>query len=157
MDPVTLASTVTAFLAPVLTKFGENFAEDAGKKLWDTIAGKFQGKPAATGAASEFAAKADDPDNQEAFTLQLKKALKEDPEFAQEIAQLVDQYRESAGGISNIKDSTVANEGSIATGSIRIGDMNNGNFVIGNQNTISQTSIEKDNKADRKKKNGDKS
>jgi len=156
MDPVTLASTVTAFLAPVLTKFGENFAEDAGKKLWDTIAGKFQDKPAAAGAASEFAAKADDPDNQEAFTLQLKKALKEDSDFAQEIAQLVDQYRNSAGGISNIKDSTVATEGGIAAGSIQTGDIN-GNFVIGNQNTISQTSIEKDNTADRKKNNGDES
>jgi hypothetical protein len=156
MDPVTLASAATAILAPVLTKFGENFAEDAGKKLWDTIAGKFQDKPAAAGAASEFAAKADDADNQEAFTLQLKKALKEDAEFAQQIAKLVDHYRENAGGISNIKDSTIATEGSIATGSVQTGDIN-GNFVIGNQNTISQTTIEKDNKADLKKNNGDES
>lgn len=156
MDPVALASTVTAFLAPVLTKFGENFAEDAGKKLWDAIAEKFKSKPAAVGAANEFATKADDPDNQEAFTLQLKKTLKEDPEFAQEIAQLVDQYRIGTGGFSNINDSAIATEGSIATGSIQTGDIN-GNFVIGNQNTISRTTIEKDNKVDRKKNNDDES
>ena len=154
MDPVTLASTVTAFLAPVLTKFGENFAEDAGKKLWDTITGKFKDKPAASGAANEFAANAEDSDNQEAFSLQLKKALKEDPDFAQEIAQLLNQYRKNVGGISNVSDSTVAAEGSIATGSIQTGDIKS-NFIIGNQNTISKTSIEKDNKADDKNNSDD--
>ena len=154
MDPVTLASAATAVLAPILTKFGENFAEDAGKKLWDTIAGNFKDRPAAAGAASEFAANADDPLNQEAFTLQLRKALTEDPDFVEEIARLVDQLQASKGGISSVGGGNIATEGSIAAGDIKTGNVS-GNIVIGNQNTVSQTSIEEDKKSRRQKRDKD--
>ena len=151
MDPVTLASAVTSILTPILTKFGENFAEDAGKKLWDTITGKFKDKPAAAGAASEFAAHADDPINQEAFTLQLKKTLMEDPVFVEEITRLINQLKLGTGGISNIGEGNIATEAGIATGDIKTGNIN-GNFVIGSNNRISQTSVEKENKESSKKK-----
>lgn len=136
MDPATLATTVTSFLIPYLTKIGEHVAEDTGKKLWETIVDKFKGKPAATGAAEEFAQKTDDPDNKEAFTLQLKKALKDDPDFAEEIARLLDQGT-NRGGITNT-DGVVATDGSIAVRDVQVsGDMS-GNIIIGPNNTISQ-------------------
>ena len=134
MDPVSLATTVTSFLIPYLSKIGENFAEDAGKKLWDTIAEKFKDKPAAEGAAQELMVKADDPDNQEAFTLQLKKALRDDPEFAEEIASLLTK---STGSITNT-NGAVATNGSAAVGNVQIsGDMS-GNFIVGSGNSVTQ-------------------
>jgi hypothetical protein len=145
MDPATLATAATSFLIPYLTKIGENIAESAGKILWDTITDKFKDKPAAAGAASEFVENTDNPDNQEAFTLQLKKVLKDDPEFAQEIARLVSKLESSSGGISNTGSGTVATEGSIATGGIQTGDVS-GNILIGNQNTVSQRTTQENKK-----------
>lgn len=145
MDPATLATAATSFLIPYLTKIGENIAESAGKKLWDTITDKFKDKPAAAGAASELVENTDDPDNQEAFILQLKKVLKDDPEFAQETARLVSKLESSSEGISNTGSGTVATEGSIATGGIQTGDVS-GNILIGNQNTVSQRTTQESKK-----------
>jgi hypothetical protein len=136
MDPVSLATTVTSFLVPYLTKIGGNLAEEAGKKLWDTIAEKFKNKPAAEGAAEELMGEAEDPDNQEAFTLQLKKAFKEDPDFAKEIANLL--ARSSDGGITNT-DGAVATNGSIAVNDLQVSGDINGNIIVGSGNSVTQS------------------
>lgn len=80
--------------------------------------------------------------------------LKEDPDFAQGIAQLVNQS--SAGGVSNVDKGTVVTEGSVAAGAIKTGDVS-GNIVIGNKNTISQISIGESKKASHQKKSKDNS
>jgi len=149
MDPATLATTTTTFLIPYIAKFGKNFAEDAGKKLWDIIAEKFKDKPAAKGAADEFLDKVDDPDNQEAFAFQLKRALKEDPEFVKQISSLLAQSDDT--GITNT-NGVVATNGSIAVEKIEISGDSKAPIIIGNQNSISETTTTSSNKSDHKNK-----
>jgi len=152
MDPATLATTVTTLLIPYLTKFGENLAGDAGKKLWETITKKLKDKPAGAGTASEFAEDAENSDNQEAFTLQLKKAFKDDPEFSKMIAELVDQTHQT--GIANTGSGSIATNGSISVGGIQISGDANGSIIIGNGNSVTETNTNNPNKSNRKEKSG---
>jgi hypothetical protein len=140
MDPVTLATTVTALVAPYLAKMGESMMEEAGAKLpekiskvWGAISNRFKGNPAASGAANDLVKKADDTDNQEAFALQLKKALKDDEEFASALQAML---KEAQGQISNMGDGAVATNGSIGVGKIEIGGDLSGNIVIGSNNQV---------------------
>ncbi|HEY5730744.1 MAG TPA: hypothetical protein VIS72_11870 [Anaerolineales bacterium] len=146
MDPATLAATVTSIVMPYLTKIGENLAQDAGKKLWEAITDKFKDKPAASGAAAELAEKADDEDNKEAFVLQLKKAIKDDPEFAQLLSGLMSQA--GGGNITNT-DGVVATNGSVAVRDVQISGDQTGNIVIGSNNTVSQET----NRSEKKERN----
>src|SRR5512135_3090072 len=105
MDPATLAASVTALLGPYLAKAGTTLAAEAVKRLpdalgglWKAVAQRFQHKPAAEAAANDLTAKPDDEDNQAAFALQLKKMLKEDPTFLEEIADL---HEKAQASISN--------------------------------------------------------
>lgn len=141
MDPSTLAATITGLLAPYLAKAGEVFLEGAAAKLpemvgklWEKISDRFKGNPAAAGAADDLAMKPDDPDNQQAFELQLKKALKEDEEFANALLEMVNRSREAgfteAGGVA-------ASDGGIGVGKIEIGgDVSSSSIVIGNKNEV---------------------
>lgn len=149
MDPVSLATTVTSFLVPYLTKIGGNLVEEAGNKLWNTIADKFKDKPAAKGAAEELTENAEDPDNQEVFILQLKKALRDDPEFAKEIANLLTQSNNA--GITN-SDGSVATNGSIAVRDVQVSGDVTGNIVVGSGNSITQTSTKGHDKPQKKNK-----
>lgn len=143
MDPATLAATVTALIAPYLAKLGESFMEEAGARLpdqvgriWEMISARFHGNPAAVGAANDLAKIADDPDNQEAFALQLKKSLKEDEDFASELQAML---KEAQAQISNVGDGAVATNGSIGVGKVEIGRDLSGNIVIGNNNQVTQS------------------
>ena len=136
MDPVSLATTITTFLIPYLTKIGGSIAEQAGDKLWDVITKKFNERPAASSAATELASEADDPGKQKAFAAQLELALKNDPGFAKEIADLLDQAGNA--GIVN-KDGVIATNGSVAVGDIQVSGGVRGNLVVGSGNSISQT------------------
>lgn len=140
MDPVTLAATATGLLAPFLSKMGESAMEEVGAKLpemvgkvWGAIVARFQGNPTASGAANDLAKKADDPENQETFALQLRKSLKEDPEFADMFAGLLSDAQQS---ITNIGDGAVATGASNAVGKIEIGGDMPGNIVVGNKNVV---------------------
>jgi len=133
MDPATLAASVTALLAPYLAKAGAALADEAIKKLpeavgglWQAVAQRFKGKPAAEGAANDLTAKADDTDNQEAFSLQLKKMLKDDPAFAEQIDGLLQKAQASV---------------SINQGAGSVGIVGNvaGNIVLGPNSTTIDT------------------
>lgn len=149
MDPATLASMATSVVMPYLTKIGENLAQTTGKKLWDTITDKFKDKPAASGAATEFAEKADDDDNKEAFILQLKKAFKEDSGFAKEITDLLE--KSSGGGITNT-DGAVATNGSIAVNDLQVSGNMNGNIIVGSGNSVTQSKSKAEEQSQNKKK-----
>lgn len=150
MDPATLAVTATTLLAPYLAKLGKSFMEEAGARLpdkvgkvWETIITRFKGNPTASRIANDLVKNADEPDNQEAFTLQLKKILKEDEEFANALQSML---KEAQGQISNMGDGAIATNGSIAVGKIEIeGDLS-GNITIGNNNSANE------NRNNRKKK-----
>jgi hypothetical protein len=140
MDPATLAVTATTLLAPYLSKLGESFMEEARARLpdkvgkvWEIIATRFKGSATASSVANDLVKNADDADNQEAFTLQLKKLLKEDDEFA---VALQNSLKEAKGQISNAGDGAVATNGSIGVGKIEIDGDVSGNIVIGNNNQV---------------------
>ncbi len=142
MDPVTLAAAATSILLPYLAKAGKLVVEDVAKQLpetagmlWDKIAGKFQAKPAAQGAAQDLVGQADNKDNQEAFQLQLRKMLKEDPAFAEELSQLVDKAQKEA--ISLQGSGAIATSGGVASGQGGVAIQGNvqGNIVLGNNAT----------------------
>ena len=130
MDPAMLAASVTSLLAPYLAKAGDAIltraAEalpDAAARLWNTVMHRFEGNPAADGAAKDLTGDASDPDRQAAFTLQLKMALKDDPEFASALADMVRQLQSSdAAKIAHID--------------IKTGDVSGSAFVIGDNNEV---------------------
>jgi hypothetical protein len=136
MDPVFLALTATSLLAPYIAKAGKVIMEDVSKqlpdvagKLWDKIAGKIQGKPAAQEAARDLVSQADDKDNQEAFAIQLRKLLKDDPAFAAELEPLVQKAQQES--ISIRGGGAVATHGGIAVqGNVQ------GNIIMGDNNNV---------------------
>lgn len=144
MDPATLATSITALLVPYLAKAGASLADQAVKHLpeavaglWKAVSEHFKGKPGAEAAANDLTAKPDDTDNQELFELQLRKLLKDDPDFAAEISGLFEKAQAS-GGITLQGSGAVAAGGSVATGAggIAVGGSNSGNIVKGNQNKV---------------------
>ena len=136
MDPVTLAMTATTILAPYIAKAGKVVLEDVSKqlpdvagKLWDKIAAKFHDKPAAKEAAKDLVGQADDKDNQEAFAVQLRKLLKDDPSFAEELEGLVQK--------AQAESNTIHGNGAIAThGGIAVNGNVQGNIIMGNNNSV---------------------
>lgn len=122
MDPATLAATATSLLLPYIVKAGkltldkisEEMPETLGN-LWKAISNRFQEKPAAAEAAKELAENPEDTDNQELFTVQLKKAIKEDEEFARLLNGLVEKVQ-SDSSIKIGGDGVVATNNSIAVG-----------------------------------------
>ena len=136
MDPVTLATTLTTLLAPFLAKMGESFMEEAGSrlpdkidKIWSSISDRFKKNPAASSAAGDLVKNPDDKDNQEVFALQLRKALKEDADFASLLTKLLDEAKKDAS-ISNI-GGVVATNDSIGVKDIKIDGDVGGDFIIG--------------------------
>jgi hypothetical protein len=144
MDPVTLAATATAILAPYLAKAGQALLEDAAKQipdavgnLWDHLAERFRSKPAAEDAAKDLLSQPGDPDNQEAFKTQLRKMLKDDPEFARELESLVAKAQAAiniqvqGGGAAATTGGVAAGQGGIAVkGNVE------GNIILGDKNTV---------------------
>ncbi len=143
MDPTALAAAATAFLVPFLSKVGQGIADQAEKKLpehvqkvWEAILAKFKGKPAAEGSAGELQAQANDQDNQDAFAVQLKKALKDDPAFAEELNRLL-QTAQNADGKAAGVSGAVAGQGSVAAGHIQVGGNIGGSLIVGSHNQVS--------------------
>lgn len=95
-------------------------------QLWKTILDKFQSRPAAQGAADDLLADASDPDNRDAFSIQLKKACREDSQFANLLAALIEESQ---------KGSSKGASGGI---NIQVGGNVGGSIVIGNQNTVNK-------------------
>jgi len=138
MDPVTLATTATSLLLPYIAKAGkltldklsEEMPETVGK-LWSAVSKRFEAKPAAAEAATDLVKNPGDMDNQEVFTMQLKKALKEDEEFAKLLTGLVEEAKNDSS-ISIGGDGAVANKNSVAVNKFQA-DGNTGSISIGNK------------------------
>lgn len=142
MDPITLATAATTLLVPFLSKVGEKamdrIAEQLPEKVgavWNGIWNRLKEKPAAADAANDLVTNAEDPDYQQMFTAQLKKALEKDDSFASQLTELVEQAK-SDPSIHIGGDGVVANNNSTAVGKVSIGGNMNGNFVIGNNNQV---------------------
>jgi hypothetical protein len=143
MDPAALAAAATALLVPFLSKVGQGIADQAEKKLpehveqiWEAVLAKFKGKPAAEASAGDLKAKADEEDNQAAFAIQLKKALKDDPAFADELTRLLQAAQNATGTTTGISG-TATGQGSAAAGQIHVGGSVGGSVVVGSHNRVS--------------------
>lgn len=102
----------------------EESAPAAVKKLWDLILNRFRGKLAAEGAVQDLSMDADDPDNREAFMIQLKKAMRDDPVFAEELLKTIRAIQ---------RDSGQSKDGGVL---INVGGNVGGSIVLGNNNTL---------------------
>jgi hypothetical protein len=98
------------------------------KQLWDLILARFQGRLAAEGAVQDLSSDAEDPDNREAFIIQLKKAMRENPEFAEELLATIREIQKNgkSGGPGGVL--------------INVGGNVGGSIVLGNNNTIGNIS-----------------
>jgi hypothetical protein len=102
----------------------EESAPVAVKKLWDLILNRFRGKLAAEGAVQDLATDADDPDNREAFMIQLKKAMRDDPVFAEELLKTIRVIQ---------RNSEQGKDGGVL---INVGGNVGGSIILGNNNTL---------------------
>lgn len=127
MDTALITSTAaaaTTLLTPYLVKAGEKAAEEVGKKLpqsvgkvWSAITARFKGKPAAEEAVVDLVADPEDADKAAAFRNQLKKLLESNPDFAEELAELVRNAKPQEGDtIANTGSGAVATHGGVAAG-----------------------------------------
>ena len=92
--------------------------------LWKSILGKFQSRPAAQGALDDLSADVSDPDNRAAFSIQLKKACREDPQFANLLTALIEENQKASS------------KGSSAGTNIQVVGNVGGSLVIGNNPTV---------------------
>jgi len=127
IDIAQLAAQVGTFLIPYLTKGGEAFAGETGKKIAESLWGKFKPKVDAKESAKEAMQDVmDAPDDKGAlasFEHQIKKILAEDLQFATEISIAIENV-----DISSIQ----ARDKSVIVGR----DVNNSNIIIGKGNKV---------------------
>jgi len=142
MDPITLAATATTLLAPFIKKAGtavlDKLAEqlpDALGKVWNALSNK---SDSITEAASDLAQAPDDSFNEENFKRRLQKTFEKDQEFASLMADLIEKAESEAGKPAGGDQITAtASNNSVAVGKISVGGNVSGNFVIGNNNQVS--------------------
>jgi hypothetical protein len=103
MDPVTLAGSAVALVAPYLVEGGKELAKKVGGEaggrivaLYDKVKAKLTGSGAAKDVA-DFEQAPADQDNQEALRKELKKALEADPAFREELEGLVGEIQQKGG------------------------------------------------------------
>ena len=145
MDPITLATAATTLLAPFLSKVADKAMDKIAEQLpetvgavWNGIWNRIKEKPAAADAANDLVTNAKDEGNQQIFTTQLRKALEKDEDFAIQLTDLVEKAKsESSKTIGGDEITVSANNNSTAVGKVSIGGNVDGNFVIGNNNQVS--------------------
>ncbi|HSF79755.1 MAG TPA: hypothetical protein VLA49_00885, partial [Anaerolineales bacterium] len=71
-------------------KIGAELPAAVGK-LWTALKGKFEAKPSAKEALVDLLKNPEDPDLQAQFRVQLKKALEEDKDFAEQVKGFLEE------------------------------------------------------------------
>lgn len=117
MDVVTpLAAQLVAVLTPFLpivlqagkdvgTRAAEQLEDsgwDIAKQIWNRLGASLQGHAAANEAAADVASDPGDEDAQAALRLQLRKLLAEDPSLQKELAEILQNARESGTTITRV-------------------------------------------------------
>jgi hypothetical protein len=139
MDPLSLAATISAFLAPVLPyllKGGEKAAEEVAKKfgsavwdkantLWAKLWPRLECRPAAQEAVKDVARAPEDQEARSVLSLQVRKILAEDSSLAQEMARWL-QEAQQAG----VRITVASGDRSVAVG----GPMTGSTIITGNGN-----------------------
>ena len=127
MDVATFSSELVAWLAPFLPfllKFGEETAEEAGRRfgtqawehanaLWERLGGRLEQRPAAVEAVRDAAEAPEDDDARAALRLQVRKLLASDQALAEELGRLLAARPDASGPSTNV---AAIGERSIAVG-----------------------------------------
>lgn len=139
MSPVSLATGLTVFLAPLLPyllKGGEKAAEEVGKKfgsavweratgLWAKLRPRLEAKPSAQEALHEVIQAPEDQAAQGALNLQLRKILAEDSDLARELAIWLEEAKQAGVRITVASGNrNVAIGGTVTGSTIITGDGN---------------------------------
>lgn len=138
MDIDALSSSLTTALIPLLPFFlkaGEKAAEETGKvvagqslewgkSLWIKLKSKVDAKPGALEAAQDAAQAPDDKDARAALRVQLKKLLKDDESFAEEVSHWLEQVRATRINVIASGKRSVAIGGDVKSSMIVAGDRN---------------------------------
>ncbi len=129
IDPITLAMVATSLLAPFIKKAGADALDGLADQLPDTVGKGWiaisKKSDIITEVASDLAKNPDDTDNEVFFKKQLQKALEKDKDFANLLSNLLEKAKSDT--------MVIANNNSIAVGSILIGGNIGGNIVTGNK------------------------
>jgi len=117
MEPSALGAVVgwlAGHAAQVAGGVVDSAVADGVRRLWDAVAARFRGDPAAEGALARLREQPENPLRRGAVEDHLHELVASDPEFARTLAELVRALRpeESAG---------VHNSGAVAMGQGRIG------------------------------------
>jgi hypothetical protein len=124
MDVITLTALLTPCL-PFLMKLGQKAAESASskigedtwntaKKIWDKLHLKIEAKEDARIAAQQLAARPDSETRKALFQEELETLLEENPDLADEIAQILQEKPETTSGTPIIQ--TIKNTKGQVTG-----------------------------------------
>ena len=108
MDVITLTALLSPCL-PFLMKLGQKAAESASgkigedtwntaKKIWDKLQPQIEAKEDAKIAAEQLAAKPESEPRKAVFQEELETLLKENPDLADEIAQILQEKPETTSG-----------------------------------------------------------
>jgi hypothetical protein len=133
VEPISVAATAIAFLAPYLVKAGESLAEKAGEAvaekvgaLYHAIKGKFAGDSYAEQTLLRLEESPGIEGRQSALETLLNEKMEEDPTFAKRVRQLVDEAK--AADTNNViayGERSVAIGGDVSNTSINTGDITN--------------------------------
>ena len=114
---------IQPLLPLIVTKGAEELGKRAVGEIWETVKGKFEGKPAAKEALNDLLTSPEDADLQAAFRVQLKKLLAEDTAFAAQLDGLLKaagaQYHaalQGDGAIAQGDGATAVGKGGVYVG-----------------------------------------
>lgn len=94
-----VSAAVAAYGTAALTKAEDAAATETvklGQRLLSRLLKRKKAKPGISGAVTDLAGALEDPDFQAALRAQIKKALREDPKLAGELAELLPEEARSA-------------------------------------------------------------
>ncbi len=105
MDIQTVATTTLILLSPYLSKAGEAIAENLGEKLAEKVSGlyqtlqeKFRGDDYAEQTLARLEGKPESEGRQAALKEVLIEKMEADPDFAEQLRQLVEESKQVGGG-----------------------------------------------------------
>jgi len=136
MDEVSTAKELAAYLTPFLPylveagkyaagaaakKFGDS-AWNGATALWQRLWPKVEERPVLKGAFDDLINSPEDEDVQAALRIQLRKILLEDGALAEELAQILDELKDSGVHVVASGDRSVAAGRDITNSTINTGD-----------------------------------
>ncbi len=140
MDPVSVAAAIVAFLAPYLAEDGKAAAKEVGEKIVQALEHRFKEEQEAQTALADMKEDPQDKDNQADLRKKLKKALKKDAEFLNELAHLLQETEKTAPTYqAPVQDSAPIAQGqgpvTASTRGVAVGGNVEGSIIITGDNS----------------------